>query len=710
MSGAAQEQDAWDDSGASLRRFYNILVRRRILIVACTIGALLIALVITLLSEPVYVARTTFEVQRDAPRIGVDATETDTSGSDEQFLQTQFALLKSRFLAAGVVKRLNLDSNADFMGEVAPVAGDDAKAIAAQRQRRVEAATSMVQQGIEVEPYSSSSVIQLSFSSQDPRLAATIANAAVAEFTESSVQRRFAASSYTRTFVGQRLSELKERLEESERELIEYANENGILSVTNIGGEGGGQSLDSAAMISMNEKLATARAAKILAEERWRMAQSAGGQAMAEISEDPQFIALSQRLEALQSEYQQKRSTFRPEYPPMRQLASQIASVEEQLAGLRRQKVAELRATYQLAVRDEQALTEEFNQMKTSMFDLQNRGVRYAILQREVDTNRALYEALLQRYKEIGVAGGAGANSVSVVDRARVPGSPSSPILWLNLFLAAVAGVAIGVGAAFVIELADDTVKTPEDVQEKLHLPLLGVTPAVEGNVDEALGERRSGIAEAYQSIQTAMQLATPGGLPRSLLLTSTDMGEGKSTTAAALVRGMAERGKRVLLVDADLRRPTLHRRFSKPNTLGLANVLADGAPASEAIISLEDEGFDILCSGPIPPNPAQLLSVRLAEFLDTVLPHYDIVVLDGPPVLGLSDAPLMADVAQATALVVEAGRTRRVGIRNALRRLSDARGMLIGIVLTKYDARSSGYGYKYDSYYYSYGQGHTQG
>lgn len=693
-----------DEAGVSLRRSFGVLVKHYLLIVGFAIVAVAIALVVTLLTEPSYVARVTFEVQRSAPRVlDVNGVEAESSGTDKSFLETQFAFLNSRSLAAGVVRRLRLDRDATFLGDT-ETAGQDGDAAA---RRNIEIATSRVMNGMEAEQYGASNVIQLAYSSDNPVLAARIANAATDEFIESNIQRQYMASSYAREFVGKRLAELKQRLEASERELVGYAEQNRILAVTDAGtGGGGAQSLDSAAMASVNERLSAAQAERIAAEQRWQLARTRGS-TLPEIRDNPRLAELQSRLATLQADYQQKRQTFKPTYPVMVQLEAQIELTRGQIDALTGQIVAGTRAAYDLAVQQEQALQGALDQMKTSVLDLQNRSIQYTILQREVQTNRALYDALLQRYKEIGVAGGAGSNNITVVDRARVPGSPESPVLWLNVLLALIGGIALGVGAAFVIEFIDDTIKTPDDVERKLHLPLLGVTPAVpDGDINAEMADRRSVVAEAYYAIQTSLQMAMADGMPRSLLVTSSGMGEGKSTTSAALALGLANYGKRVLLVDADLRRPTLHRRYDKPNQTGLSRILTGEVPVESAIIHLEDQGFDIITSGPLPPSPAQLLSTGMAMHFDRLLANYDLVILDGPPVLGLADAPLLADTAGSTLLVIESRRTRRASVRNALRRLGDARGILIGVVLTKFDRRDAGYGYGYEyNSYYSYGR-----
>lgn len=699
-----------DGHRSGLTHYVMILRKRKWLIVSTTAIALLIGLVATLLAEPVYTARATFEVQREAPRVlDVNSVEADNNG-DALFFQTQFALIKSRASAQGIVRRLKLDSNPEFVD----VSGGlfDAKTGSAatpqERQRAFEAATNKVQAGLLAAPYAGSSLIEVTYESNDPRMAAAVANAAVDEFIESTIDRQYAASNYARNFLGRRLQELKQRLGASERELVNYAAQQGIVNVTDARNAGQSQSLDSASLSALNASLAQATAARVQAEQNWRLAQQASGRTLPQVLADPQVSALTGQLAALRSDYEQRLQTFKPEFPAMVQARAKITETEGELAAARNRVLQSLRGSYELALNQEQALQKQMEQSTGKVIDLQGRSIQYTILQREVDTNRALYDALLQRYKEIGVSGGAGSNSVSVIDRARVPGSPSRPILWLNLALAFLAGLGLGVAISLILEFVDDTFKLPEDVENKLHLPLLGMIPKLEEDqvaVDE-LADPRSGFSEAYFAVRTALQISGPNGLPRSLLVTSSNPAEGKSTTAVALAYSFAGGGKRVLLIDADMRRPNLHKLLSTTNVRGLSTVLSGEASMRDAVQTIE-AGFDVVPAGPIPPNPARLLSTGLRPLLAEAMANYDLVLVDGPPVVGLADVPMLSAAIEATVLVVQAKKSRRGVVLSALRRLRGSRGQIAGVVLTKFDRKAAAYSdsLDYSEYYYSYGE-----
>lgn len=701
------DNDRWIDSGNSLRKAIATILRNRLLIGGCVVVALLMGVVVTLLTKPTYAAHATFEVQPDKQIVGDIQNPGSVGGiSDKSFLQTQLTLLQSRALAAGVVDSLNLSADTSFVEPSEDEADASPEARKRFAQQRRNQAIARVRSGLAAEALNDSTVIQITYRDSDPRLATRVANAAMDEFFKANIERGYAASSYARNFLGARLSELKGRLESSERELIVYASENGILA-GGQGAQGGAlasQSLASSALSSLLERVSQARAERVTAEQSWRLAVSSRGRDLPVLQDDREATALKDQIAALESEYQQKRATFLPDYGPMKELQSKIDRTRVQLARINEQNIDGLRANFDLAKQQAAALEGQLNGLQGSVFDTQNRGIQFATLQREVDTNRALYDALLQRYKEIGAATGS-ENDLAPVDKATMPGSPESPIMALNLLVALILGLAIGVGAAFIKDMIQDKVSTPEDVETKLHLPLLGTTPNVTGDIAELLDDRSSPLGESYFSIQTALRLASPTGMPKSILIVSCETAEGKTTTALGLAGSLAARGLNVLLIDADLRRPSLHRQLDLRPEFGLANVTAGTIKAADAIVRVEAKNFDFMAAGPIPPNPAQLLAIGLARPLAELKEKYDTIVIDSAPVLGLADAPIIADLVDGCVFVMEAGRSRPTAVKAALKRLANARGLFYGIVLTKFNRRLAGYGYDYETYRYAYGR-----
>jgi capsular exopolysaccharide synthesis family protein len=687
-----------------LAEIWRTIMKWRLLIAAIIFSSVLAAIILSLLITPIYRAESTIEINKETMEV-IKGAELQPVMNDREYLNTQVALLKSRSLAERVARSLNLPNNPAFASPDAPQAA------------RERAAAGAVQGAMKIDTTGDSRIIKLVVESADPSLAANLANSYADNFINSNLERRYEANSYARNFLQNRIAAVRAKLEQSEKALVQYAQQQGIVQLSTGGDSvntgGGSTSLEAASALSLNEALSQARAERIAAEQRYR--QSAGARAASDVIQSPVVQGLNQQRAQLQAEYQEKLGVFKPEFPAMVQLRSRIdsltAEVNRQTRSVAGASSNSLRADYAAAVARENALQARVAGLKNSLLALREKSIDYTILQREVDTNRSLYDALLQRFKEVGVAGGVGENLVSVVDRAEVPTAPFSPNLPLNILLGLAAGVMLGFGAAFAIEFIDDTIKAPDDLTDRLGITPLGVIPmAPKGTkVTELLDVSRSEIAEAYHSVRTALQFATDHGIPRTMVITSARAAEGKSSTALALAQNLASLGASVLLVDADLRKPSF--RGPPSATEGLSNMLAGSEKIREGIHQTDTERLFLLPGGQIPPNPAELLaSNRLKTVLDQVSEWFDVVIVDAPPVLGLADAPLLASVCEGTLVVFEAGKTRRAAALNALRRLQSARANILGGILTKYNAKASGYGYGYGYGYgdepYAYGKG----
>jgi len=457
-----------------------------------------------------------------------------------------------------------------------------------------------------------------------------------------------------------------------------------------------------AAAASSWERTRPSTTKRIASEQAYREALKIG-----QTSDVAQGTAGLRAIRAqLESDYQEKLSSFKPDYPDMVKLRARINTIDKQIASegstLTSSRVATALAEYRAAESSERQLQGRVGQLKGDVLDLRGRSIQYNILQREVDTNRALYDALLQRYKEIGVAGGIGENEVSVVDRAEIPGAPYKPNLSLNLAIGLALGLIAGVGGALAIEFVNDTIKTPDDVRDKLHLASLGVIPKKSGqqSLAEELKDQSSAISEAYFSLRTSLQFSTDSGAPKTLLITSTRAAEGKSSTTLALAQNFARLGNRVLLIDGDLRKPAF-TTGSEP-TEGLSKLLTNQDPLPAHVLKTQFENLWLVPCGPLPPNPAELLaSPRLKALVNEAAIMFDMVIVDGPPVLGLSDAPLLGGACKGTLLVIESGKTRTPAAIDAINRLKSAGSHIIGAVLTKYRNPVGAYGYNYEPYRY---------
>lgn len=707
-----RQSEQRNDDEIDLLAYWRILVRRRWVVLGMLGAILFAALVATLLTTPIYRASTTLQIERTAAQVvDFDSANPMESAGDRDFYQTQYELLRSHSLAERVASQLGLASDpkvAEFSKPspwralISSILGrkTEEKAVAEDRNY-----AGFVLNGLSVEPVRNSRLVRLHFDSPDGVFSQRVVNAVAQAFIATNLERRFDSSAYAKSFLEDRLQELKLRLEDSERALVAFAQQEGIVSTG-----GSSATLAEQSLSGLNTAVAQARQERIRAESVWRRAQASQGSVLlGDIGSESIVKSLQERRNELMADYQDKLRLYKEGYPLMEQLQGQIEEVEKQIATEVVNIKAAIEAEYLAAEEQERLLTEQFTSLKTEMLDLQGRSIQYNILQREADTNRELYDGLLQRYKEIGVAGGVTTNNISVVDPAQVPGGPFKPRIALNLAVGLMLGLFSGVLLALLLEYLDDTVKSGEDVEQKLRLVQLGVVPKLgkDETPIKALREQRSAFAEAYRSLRTALQFSTETGLPKVMVITSSIPGEGKSTTAYTLARNFAQLGKRVLLIDADLRNPSLHRLMGVDNARGLTNCLIGNMKPVDCVQASSEAGISVLCSGPLPPNPAELLAgARMVSLLTKAGERYDQIIIDAPPVLGLADAPILSNIAGGTLLVIEAGRTRVGAAQAAIKRLYSARARLLGAVLTKLDMRQQGYGYGYGyNYdYYQYG------
>lgn len=692
-----------------LQRLQQLAARWKWLLVGALAISLLLGLIVTLLMTPKYTAMATIEIQREGARVvNVQGVEPEASPMDQEFYQTQYGLLQSQGLMERIVNDLKLHQNADFFymfgeDEIAQEVEGAPRGSADKRQEHIRAAAKILNKNVSIDPLRLSRLVHIGFTSPDPVLSTRVVNAWTKLFIETSLDRRFEATSYARKFLEERLGQLRGRLEESERALVQYAANERIVSIpaNTAGGAQVETPLIAQDLASANADLNGATAARVAAQSRLKGAggstsEGLGNQAISD---------LRTRRAQLAADRAKLLSQFEPGYSPIQALSDQIADIDRSIAREEARIRETFQNTYAAASTREAASRARVGELELAMLDTRRRTIQYNIFQREVDTNRQLYDALLQRYKEIGVAGGVGVNNISIVDQAQVPEKPSSPNLLLNLFLSALVGFAAGIGLALLLDQADEAISDPRDLEAVLGLPLLGTIPRAseEDPVDE-LKDPKSALVEAYLSTQTLLSFTTQHGVPRSLTVTSTRPGEGKSTTTYALARTLARTGRRVVLIDGDMRSPSQHEIFQASNDRGLSNYLAgDDELLSFVQTPGDSDGLSLIPAGPTPPNAAELLtSGRFAKLIDDLTSRYDHVIVDAPPVMGLADAPLIASNVEGCILVIKSHDTRTSMARVALQRLQASRARVLGGLLTMFESKHTSYGYEYG---YGYGE-----
>jgi capsular exopolysaccharide synthesis family protein len=688
-------QQAQAGGGLELSHLLRILTERYKLIIGAGVLGLILGVVVSLMMTELYRATALIEINSqtsDMLESVSGRTQQVARGNNQEMMSTQIGLLRSEALARRVVEDLNLASDAAFGGS------------AGSRQQRTDRATAIVKGGAMAEPLRNSMLIQVSFVSNNPELAAKVANGLAEGYIASSLERRYDSSSYARKFLSDQIARTKTALEDSELKLNSYAIASGLFRTPGMVVDGRvteGMTLAASDLAQLAQALNEARVRRITAEQNYRnsgvefAADQAGGAG-----------ALMQQRAELRAQYDEKAKLFKPEYPQMRELKARIEALDVSINSEKKRtsgnKRAELRGEFESARSAETQLQAKLTTIKGEVQSERSRSIQYTILQRESDTNRELYEALLQKYKEVGVAGGIGQSNVAMVDAAEPPGGAFRPNIPFNALSGLVLGLALGVGLAFALHMLFDAITDPADVRNKLHLPVLGVIPLenADRTLLEALADRKSDVSEAYYSVRTALKFSRPEGAPKTMLVTSTRPGEGKSTSAYAIASSMARIGSKVLLIDADLRKPTFVS--SREDGYGLAHLLGSEEPVKDYVEKTQVENLSLLPVGRFVGSAAELLSSnRLPAIIAEAGDDFEMVLIDGPPVLGLTDAPLLGAAAEATVLVIESGQSRTGNVSEMVRRLHEAGARIIGVILTKVTAGNNSYGYSYYSYNY---------
>jgi capsular exopolysaccharide synthesis family protein len=698
-----------------IRQYLRIAKRWRYVIIGAVALSVILGLIVTLLMTPKYTAEATVEISREANQVtNFQGVEREASVADQEFYQTQYGLLQSRSLSERVALQLRLVDDPKFFEMFGSPSNEPAfnlvngKYTASGRAERQRIAGQLLLRNLAVEPARLSRLVDIRFTSPDASFSAKVANAWAENFIQTNLERKIQATSYGRNLLQRQLAQIKDKLDESQRQLVSYASAERIINLpAQSGGDGKGTSERSIVaddLATLNAALSQATADRIQAEARYQQTGRAG--ASTEALRNPAINSLRQKRAELAAEYQRLMTQFEPGYPAAQAVQSQINQLDRSISREEGRVSGSLQNDFREAQERERALLAKVNQLKENYLDLRRRSIQYNIYQQEVDTNRALYDGLLQRFKEIGVAGGVGVNNVAIVDPAGVPQRPSSPRLLLNLAIALVAGLAIGAGLAFALEQMDEAIADPGEVERRLGLPLLGSVPKLaSGTPKEALLDRKSDMVDAYLAVQTNLAFTTEHGVPRSIAVTSTRPAEGKSTTALALATTLARAGRKVILVDGDMRSPSVHHLGGVDHNHGLSNFLTGQDNIAALTFPMDDLGITAMSAGPLPPNAAELLTGnRLGIMIERLLETYDHVLIDSPPVMGLADAPLIASRVEGVIYAVESHGIRSSMVKTALNRLATANARVFGGVLTKFEARKAYYGYGYE-YGYGYGR-----
>ncbi|MCK5360524.1 MAG: polysaccharide biosynthesis tyrosine autokinase [Gammaproteobacteria bacterium] len=717
----ASQRDENEDAAINLRDYWRVLVNRKGTIFIFSFIVVVAALISTFLTTPIYRSTVTLQIERESEKLmDYQRSIPGEGGGNREFYETQYNLLRSRTLARRVINQLGLETSAkapvetkqsffkemqttisNFLTGVEPEAPSDDPS---QKQRPANLEGAFLN-NLSIQPVKNSRLVKISYDSPNKNLTADVVNSLAKNYINTTLERRFDSSSYAKNFISERLKQVRADLEDSERNLVNYAKARDSFDLDSI------QSSLVTKLDILNGEIVTAETQRIEVESQYKGMEKLGTGAFIQVLEDPVIQKYKETLADLEREYENNLKKFKPAFPKMLQLKSEIDSIKAKFRSQKNNIVAAVKAKYEAAVMKEAMLKSRLSSLKTELLDLNDKSTDYSVLKRDVQTNRDLYDGLLSRMKEVTVVAGLGTNNVSVVDPGVVPGGPIKPNLKKNLIKALILGLFGGIGLAFLFEFLDDSVKSGTEVEKVTGLALLGIIPRAGDDVDEdqslALVTHDapvSQIAEAFRSCRTALTYATSVGIPKVLHVTSASAGEGKTTTSFSLAITFAQMGKTVLLINGDLRNPSLQRELNLPNEVGLTTHLTGKALLSTIVLKTHIPNLYAITTGPLPPNPAELLSSdKMRNVIEKTANKFDLVVVDSPPVLGLADALVLANIADATVMVVSSGETRSGALKGSLTRLRRSRANLIGVILNKHVQSTADYGYDYN-YSYSYG------
>lgn len=668
------------------RGAWTAIRRHRVILFGTMALCVLAGVIFILLSTPDYRATASVEVE-DVPAgaAGAATAQRQQVPTDsEALMQTELEVLRSRSLAEDVARELALIGNRTLFDAMTVRRPRTGSGSLSQRQVETEAVISLLRDNLEVELPGKSRVIRISFTSADPVLSARVANSYADSLIRADLKRGFESGVQARRFLLGELDGARRDLERAERDLAVYAAQTGAAADAPAQRERNGEGGSATRLAQLNAFRAQATADRIAAQKRWESARLSSVETLPEVLNNGAMQQLMAQRAQARAEVVQERQFRKDAHPEMREARARLAALDDQAQSMANTIRASLREQFDVAVHGEKQIEAEIAGVERQALAERGRGVQMSILERTVDTYRLLHDSLLQRYRDMASQAGFQAGRIQPLDRAAVPSRPSSPHIGTTMLLASLGGLILGLLLVAGRHVFDDAVTSADTLAERANLPLLGTVPATERPA-----------VETFVPIASSLLLASSAGLPRSILLTSAQEGEGKSSTLHALALALAKLDRRVLVIDGDMRRPRQHSLFGLTPERGISEVMTGQAKAEDVIVPTGTAGVSLLPSGAIPPNPAELLSTpSLDVLLAGVQDRYDTVLIDAPPILGQPDTSLLAAKAQATVLVVEWGRNHHGGLRVAADRLRRAGGAIIGAVLTKQEGRAFEYDY----------------
>jgi len=695
-----------------LRTYWHILLKRKWMILATAFVVTTLVAIFAFKTKAVYQAVSKVAVEAEPAQFQAVQNLDQTQPTDSTFLQTQVSVLSSNDLAWATIEQLHLDENPEF----APVASKGAS-----NSRAPDAAETywiqVFQNALSVQLLNGTRIIQVSFESPDPRLAARVVNALVANYAEYNFRTKYDSTRQASAWMEQRLDEMKARVEKSQQALVDYERNNSIVTI------GGNQDVMEQRLGNLSKDLTEAQNDLAQKQSLDQLAR-ANPKEVGVLVQDTLLQQLQGKIGDLQTQYVNVLAQYGPNFPRVVRLRDQIQQIRSLMQQEEKQVLDRVHHDYLAALGREKLLSAAVDREKATIGQASQLLIQENILKHEFQTNQDLYDGLLLHVKNATISVGLRANNVHVLDHALVPGTPIRPRKGREIAVGLIVGLMLGITVAFVQEGLDSSVKNADDIERFVPVPALAVIPSAasvrprgswlpgngkhfpSGNGEISLAVAKtpsSPLAEAFRTLRTSILLSTAPRPPQSILVTSSQPGEGKTLTSLNLAQSLAQRGGKVLIIDGDLRKPGIARALGLSDKKGLSGLLTGAHTLDEVLLHVElPVNLWVLTAGPHPPNPAELLSsLTMERLLKELSGRFDYVVLDSPPLLAVTDATVLSAMVDGVVLVVESGVTPRNAVVRSFRMLQDAGGRILGTVINKMDLRHDGYyGYSYRHYY----------
>lgn len=730
--GTGYGQDVADDD-VHLLNYLRVLHKRRRTALTAFVIVFGTVTVYTFTATPVFSARTQILIENENPNVVKFEEVVDQNKSMNDYYQTQYRILQSRALARRTLDAEKLwgdplfeaaDTELKSMNPVAwarvasnhvqgwfsrasaPSAPTDAPAESAAQSRVIDAFL----KGLTVLPVRNSRLVDVSYRSPNAELSARIANALAKQYIDQNLEFRFLATKEATEFLNERTAEQRKALEESEQALQQYREKTGAMALEDR------QNIVVQRLADLNAAVTRARTERIEKESVYNQIRTIQDDRAA-IDTFPAILnnVFIQQLKGQQSDLQRQQAQLAEKlgarHPEMVKVQTAIESTESRINAEVQKVVQALRNDYQAALANERSLQASLDQQRAEAQDLNRAAIQYGVLERDATSNQSMFTGLLERSRETGISGELKTSNIRIVDPAETPRRPSSPNKLINMAVAVLGGAFLAIGLAFFFEYLDSRIKQPDEIKAHLGLPFLGMIPSFDPK--ETTGpplldkDMPHEFAEAFRGIRTNVLFSSADAGSKSIVVTSTGPGEGKSVVSANLAMSVALTGARVLLIDADMRRPKTHELFGVNLEPGLSNVMVGNAKASEAVKRTRTPNLWLLSAGKHPPNPAELLgSKRFKEFMATLGEHFDWVIIDSPPVMAVTDASIIAHKATGVVFVVGAEMTNKGAAKAALDQLDAAKAKYVGGILNRVDVHRNPYYYarhyrrEYQNYY----------